>query len=53
MALLQKREIKEAINSWRQALELAVAQKNDDLANKLQKAIKRYEAEPQMRDAPK
>jgi protein O-mannosyl-transferase len=36
----------------RRALELAVAQKNDDLTNKLPKEIKLYELDTPLRDAP-
>ncbi len=53
LALIRKREIKEAINTLQHALELAVTQKNDDLANSLRQEIKLFGKDTPMRDAPK
>ena len=43
---------RDAIATARRALELAVAQKNDDLMAKLPKEIKLYEANTPIRDVP-
>jgi hypothetical protein len=42
----------DAADTARHALELATAQKNDDLTGALQKEIKLYESNTPMRDAP-
>jgi Flp pilus assembly protein TadD len=50
-ACFQKGEIKEAMTTTRRALELAVAQKNDDLIGKLEKEIKPYATDAPRRDS--